>query len=137
MTRTYSEMLRYPSWEERFNYLKLHGTVASETFGNDRWMNQRFYHSKEWNAVRNRIILRDNGCDLGFPGYEIKGKVYIHHINPLHAGDLVEMNNCVFDPENLICVSYETHQAIHFGSLDYCKNRNVVERRPNDTCPWR
>jgi len=137
MKRTYTELIRYSSWEERFNYLKLHGSVAGETFGANRYLNQKFYHSKEWQNVRRTIILRDNGCDLGFPGCEIQGKVYIHHINPICYEDLAALNSSVFDPENLICVSYETHNAIHYGGDEYLRLRAVCERSPDDTCPWR
>jgi len=137
MKLRYSELIRYPSWEERFNYLKLHGSVAGETFGVNRYLNQQFYHSRVWQDLRNKIILRDNGCDLGFPGYEIQGRVYIHHINPLEVEDLAVRSDLVLDPENLICVSYETHNAIHYGSLDYAKSKQIIERTPNDACPWR
>jgi len=137
MIRTYTEMLRYPTWEERFNYLKLHGVVANETFGIHRYLNQKLYRSMEWKQLRNQIIFRDNGCDLAARGYEIQGKILIHHMNPITFDDLDNMNPCVFDPENLISVSYETHNAIHYGSLEYAKGQQPVERTPNDTCPWR
>lgn len=139
MKKTYSELIRLPSWEERFNYAKLHGAVAGETFGANRYLNQRFYQSKEWKRLKNEIILRDNGCDLGFPGYEIKGKIIVHHLTPIVLNDLLlnGSTDILLDPENLICVSYETHNAIHYGSSDYIKSRQYVERKPNDTCPWK
>jgi len=137
MIRTYTELMHYPSWEERFNYLKLHGSVAGETFGANRYLNQQFYRSREWQDLRTKIILRDNGCDLGFPGYEIQGRVLIHHLNPITLEDLAVLNDCVLDPENLICVSYDTHNAIHYGNADYVSFQKVVDRRPNDTCPWK
>lgn len=137
MIRTYTELIRYSSWEERFNYLRLHGVVTGETFGVSRYLNQSFYHSKEWQHIRDQVILRDNGCDLGIPNYEIKGKIYIHHMNPLTAEDLLNMTDSVFDLNNLICVSYETHNAIHYGSDEYIRSRQYVERTPNDTCPWK
>jgi len=137
MRRTYSELIRYATFDERFNYLKLHGHVAGETFGADRYLNQKFYHSKEWKELRQKIILRDNGCDLGFPGYEIHGNIYVHHINPLTIDDLSVLFTMACDPENLICVSYETHNAIHYGTEEYLKAKNIADRTPNDTCPWR
>jgi len=137
--RTYTELIRLSSWEDRFNYVKLHGTVAGETFGANRYLNQRFYQSREWRALKNKIILRDNGCDLGFPGYEIQGKIIVHHLEPVTVDDLTmnDLPNFLLDPGNLICVSYETHNAIHYGSNDYIKSRELVERKPYDTCPWR
>lgn len=139
MKKSYSELIRLSSWEERFNYAKLHGTVAGETFGANRYLNQRFYQSDEWKRIKNQIILRDNGCDLGFPGYEVKGKIIVHHLTPIVLDDFFTTGSydCLLDPENLICVSYETHNAIHYGSDDYIKSREYIERKPNDTCPWR
>jgi len=138
-SRTYTELIRLSSWEDRFNYAKLYGVVAGETFGANRYLNQRFYQSKEWRQLKTKIILRDNGCDLGFPGYEIQGKIIVHHLEPVTVDDLTmnDLPNFLLDPENLICVSYETHNAIHYGSNDYIKSREFVERKPYDTCPWR
>lgn len=137
MKKTYTELCRLPTWEQRFEYLKLHGSVGGETFGADRYLNQAFYHSKEWHDLRRKIILRDNGCDLGFPGYEIAGKIYIHHMNPIEPTSIISNSDAIFDPENLICVSYDTHNAIHYGDIAYRDRNKLTERKPNDTCPWR
>lgn len=134
--RTYSHLLSLPTFEERFEYLKLGGTVGSDTFGSYRYLNQGFYHSSEWRSIRNSIILRDNGCDLGCEDRPIQGKVIIHHINPIEEFDLVHMDEAVLDPENLICVSMLTHNAIHYGDIDLLP-QNPIERTPGDTCPWK
>ena len=135
-TRSYSELILLPTFEERFEYLRLDGVVGEDTFGFDRYMNQQFYHSQEWKRIRDHIIIRDNGCDLGIPGYYIKGHLYIHHMNPISAQDLLRHSAISVNPEYLICVSMDTHNAIHYG--DASKLRwDPVERRPNDTCPWK
>lgn len=134
--KTYSELITIPTYEERFQYLQLKGAVGKDTFGYDRYLNQIFYNSPEWKRLRNQIIIRDNGCDLGCEGYEIYGRVLIHHLNPITVEDVVSRNPIVFDPENLICVSHNTHNAIHYGD-ESLLILAPVERTKNDTCPWR
>lgn len=134
--KTYSELINLDSFEKRFNYLNLAGTIGDETFGYNRIFNQQLYHSSEWRRVRNGIILRDNACDLGVSGYEIHGRIYIHHINPIALSDITNGSDALFDPENLICVSKQTHDAIHYGSIDTLP-KIPIERTPGDTCPWR
>ena len=135
MSRTYSELVSLPSFEERFRYLSLRGTVGRPTFGTERWMNQQFYKSREWRTLRNHIIVRDNACDLGIPGYEIGGPVYIHHLNPMEVDDIVQGNDEILDPEFLISVTHQTHNAIHYGDENLVP-RQLVERFPNDHAPW-
>ena len=135
MTRTYTELMRIPTFEERFEYLKLSGRVAKETFGFDRWLNQVFYRSPQWRQLRNQIIIRDNGCDLGIPGREIYDKIYVHHMNPLLKDDIVNKTEYLTNPEYLICVSHMTHEAIHYGDANLLM-RDPVERKPGDTILW-
>lgn len=135
--RTYTELIKIPTFEERFEYLKLKGNVGTETFGYDRYLNQNFYKSSLWRSIRNQVILRDMGCDLGCEGYEIYGKVIIHHMNPITADDIEESSVYLMNPEYLICVSHDTHQAIHYGDRNLLQERTFVERTPNDTCPWK
>lgn len=134
--RTYSELIRLPTFEERFRYLKLDGLVGKDTFGFDRYLNQEFYRSKEWKEVRDFVIVRDNGCDLGMDGYEIVGRIYIHHMNPITVNDIVHSSDFLLNPDYLICVSHNTHNAVHYGDEDLLVTV-PVERRKNDTCPWR
>ena len=134
--RTYSELITFPTFKERFDYLKLDGTVGADTFGFDRYMNQQFYRSYEWKKVRDQVIVRDNGCDLGVSGYFIRGQVYIHHLNPISPQDLYSRSQILLDPEYLVCVSHATHNAIHYGDASQLQ-RDPVVRRPNDTCPWK
>lgn len=134
--KTYSELVRLPTFEERFEYLKLKGSVGKDTFGHDRYLNQVFYTSQEWRRLRDEIIIRDNGCDLGIEGREIGGKIYIHHLNPLGANDILTHSEYLVNPEYLICVSFETHNAIHYGDINLLP-RDPIERKRNDTCPWR
>lgn len=134
--KTYSELIRFPTFKERFEYLKLRGSVGKDTFGHDRYLNQVFYTSKEWRRLRDEIIIRDNGCDLGIDGREIRGKIYIHHLNPLGENDILDRSEYLMRPEYLICVSFETHNAIHYGDINLLP-RDPIERKPNDTCPWR
>jgi hypothetical protein len=134
--KTYSELIRLPTFEDRFEYLKLKGSVGKDTFGHDRYLNQVFYSSMEWRRLRDEIIIRDNGCDLGIEGREIGGKVYIHHLNPLGANDILTHSEYLVNPEYLICVSFETHNAIHYGDINLLP-RDPIERKRNDTCPWR
>ena len=134
--RTYSQLIRLPTFEDRFEYLKLKGSVGRDTFGHDRYLNQTFYSSMEWRRLRDEIIIRDNGCDLGIEGRQIGGKVYIHHLNPLGVNDILTHSEYLVNPEYLICVSFETHNAIHYGDINLLP-RDPIERKRNDTCPWR
>lgn len=134
--KTYSELILLPTFEERFEYLKLKGSVGKDTFGHDRYLNQVFYTSQEWRRLRDEIIIRDNGCDLGIKGREIGGKIYIHHLNPLGVNDILTHSEYLVNPEYLICVSFETHNAIHYGDINLLP-RDPIERKRNDTCPWR
>lgn len=134
--RCYSELIEIPTFEERFRYLQLNGSVGQDTFGFDRYMNQAFYQSREWKRVRDFVILRDNGCDLGVDGYTIYGKVLIHHMNPITVKDIATVSNFLMNPEYLICVSHTTHNAIHYGDENLISKGPVI-RTPNDTCPWR
>lgn len=134
--KTYSELIRYKTFMERFEYLKLSGQVSEETFGLERHLNQTLYRSPEWKKVRRDILIRDNGCDLGIEGREIFNQPIIHHINPITINDILERNECLFDPENLITVSKMTHNAIHYGDSNLMR-MDIQERRPNDTCPWK
>jgi len=135
MIRTYTELKRLTTFEERFRYLSLSGRVGDRTFGPDRYLNQMFYTSREWRQLRYRIIARDNGCDLGFPGFDIYKGLYIHHMNPMAVRDIVEGNLDILEPEFLICVSQTTHNAIHYGDRQFTP-RVLVERRPGDTKLW-
>lgn len=135
-TKRYSELSTIPTYEERFKYLQLKGAVGNDTFGYDRYLNQILYNSPEWKRLRNQIIIRDNGRDLGCEGYEIYGRILIHHMNPITVEDIVSRDPIVFDPENLICVSHNTHNAIHYGDENLLIMA-PVERTKNDTCPWR
>lgn len=135
--KTYSELITIPSFEERFRYLKLDGKVGEDTFGFDRYLNQAFYQrDKEWRSIRDFVIIRDNGCDLGIDGREIFGKVIIHHINPITKDDILLRTKRLLDPENLISTIDSTHKAIHYGDENLLM-KNPIERRKNDTCPWR
>ena len=134
--RTYSELIRLPTFEERFRYLKLDGLAGKDTFGFDRYLNQEFYRSKEWKEVRDFVIVRDNGCDLGMDGYEIAGRIYIHHMNPITVNDIVHSSDFLLNPDYLVCVSHNTHNAVHYGDEDLLVTA-PVERRKNDTCPWK
>ena len=134
--RTYRELIALPTFEERFRYLQLSGSVGKETFGFERYLNQRFYSSAEWKRIRREVILRDNGCDLGIPDRVIYGKVYIHHMNPVSREDILLQSELLLNPEYLICVSHETHNAIHYGDENLLV-KVPPERKPNDTCPWK
>lgn len=134
--KRYSELITLPTFEERFKYLKLDGVVGTDTFGFDRYLNQSFYKSKIWKSIRDRIIVRDDGCDLGVPDRRIPGRIYIHHLNPVTAKDIIDMTDYLTSPEYLICVSHTTHNAIHYGDESLLM-LNPIERKPNDTCPWR
>lgn len=134
--RTYSEMIALPTFEERFKYLQLNGTVAKDTFGFDRYINQNFYRSKEWKRVRDFVILRDNGCDLAAEDYVIHGKIIIHHMNPITVKDISDVTGYLMNPEYLISTTHSTHNAIHYGDESLLMML-PTERRKNDTCPWR
>lgn len=134
--KSYSELIRIPSFEERFQYLRINGIVGEETFGCDRYLNQIFYKSEEWKRIRRRVIIRDNGCDLAWDEYEIKGIIIIHHINPITKEDILDRSSKLFDLENLICTSVNTHKAIHYGNEEMLPKK-IVERTMNDTCPWK
>lgn len=137
--RTYTELISLPTYEERFKYLSIGGRVGSATFGKERYLNQVLYNSSEWRRFRLKIIARDEGCDLAHPDYLIgdRSKIMIHHINPLTVEDLINRDPKIFDPENVITTVFNTHQAIHYGDERFLKARQLVVRKPNDTCPWR
>lgn len=134
--KTYSELITIPTFEERFQYLQLKGSVGKDTFGYDRYLNQVLYRSPEWKRLRNQIIIRDAGCDLACDGYDVYGKVLIHHLNPITVEDVLARSRKVFDPDNLVCVSHNTHNAIHYGDVDLLVTGPII-RTKNDTCPWR
>lgn len=134
--RCYRELQKLKTFEERFQYLKLSGIVGESTFGFDRYLNQMLYNSKRWKKTRDKIIIRDNACDLGVNDYEMHGKIFIHHMNPISLDDFEIDNDLLYDPEFLICTSFDTHNAIHYGDESLLP-KLPVERRPNDTCPWR
>lgn len=136
MKKTYKELSRLKTIEERFEYLKMGARVGEETFGFDRYLNQIFYNSPEWRKTRRGVIIRDEGCDLGVKGYEIPRIIIVHHINPITEQDILDRNPIVFDPENLICASERTHKGIHFGDKNLLP-QEYVERREGDTCPWK
>ena len=134
--KTYSELITIPTFEERYEYLRLNGRVGEETFGFDRYLNQVFYKSKEWRSIRDYVIARDNGCDLGMEGYEIFGQILIHHMNPITKEDILERKDVLLNPEYLITTVKNTHDAIHYGDESLLVTA-PIERRKNDTCPWR
>lgn len=134
--KTYSELITLPTFEERFCYLKLDGSVGRSTFGYDRYLNQQFYTSQEWKSIRDFVIIRDNGCDMALDGYELRSRIYIHHMNPILSKDVIHRTDFLTDPEYLVCVSFATHNAIHYCDESILKTR-PVERKQNDMCPWR
>lgn len=135
--KTYSELITLPTFEERFQYLQLKGVVGRETFGYDRFINQYLYQrSQRWKSVRNEVIIRDMGCDLGMEGYEIHGRILVHHMNPITMEDILEENEDIFNPEFLISTTHNTHNAIHYGD-ERLLFTAPIERSLNDTCPWR
>jgi len=134
--KTYSELIRLPTFEQRFEYLKLRGKVGLDTFGFDRYIREKFLRSYEWKRARDQVIIRDNGCDLGIQDRGIFGEIFIHHMNPLSPDDIIHGTDFLLNPEYLICTSFNTHNAIHYGSKDNLVLEPVV-RRPNDTCPWK
>ena len=135
--KTYSELIALPTFEERFRYLKLTGTVGTETFGFLRPINQAFYHSKLWLSFKDRIMVRDCGCDLAVAGHEIYGSIVIHHLNPITYEDIVAGDPCLTDPENAVCTTLATHNAIHYGDDKGAVDTVPVARSPHDTCPWK
>lgn len=137
MIRTYSELCKIKTFEGRFRYLKLDGLVGKETFGFDRYLNQIFYNSPEYRKIRQEVILRDNGCDLAFKNYEIAGKIFVHHMNPISKEDILERSDFALNPEYLVCVSHLTHNAIHYGDETLLPKTELIERKPNDQAPWR
>jgi hypothetical protein len=136
MIRTYSELSQLETFEERFKYLKLDGIVGKETFGFNRYLNQTFYHLQEWKSARDFVIIRDCGCDLGLEGYDIYGKILIHHMNPITVDDIKHKTKFLLDPEYLVCTANDTHNAIHYGDEGLLLI-DPIERTKNDTIPWR
>lgn len=134
--KTYSELLTFDSFGDRLKYLATKSKVGDSTFGEDRYLNQILYHDPEWRRIRYRAISRDQGCDLAHPDFPIHDRIYIHHINPITADDILNRSAKIFDLENLICVSFDTHQMIHYGVSDL-QNKSPVVRTANDTCPWK
>lgn len=135
--KSYSELKQLSSFVERFKYLEMRGRIGIESFGFDRYLNQTFYKSNEWKKIRDKVILRDNGMDLGVEGYPINGRIIIHHINLITVEDVLNRNPDIFNLDYLICCSHQTHNAIHYGNDDYVNRYKVVERKSNDTIPWR
>lgn len=135
--KTYSDLLKFNTLKERFEYLKIPGEIGKRTFGADRYLNQLFYHSPEWKKFRRDIVIRDDGNNMGLIGCPINGMILIHHINPISIEDIKHKNlDSLLNPENAVCVSFMTHQAIHYGDFSLIDSR-IVERRPYDTCPWK
>lgn len=135
-SRTYSELITIPTFEERFKYLRLDGSVGEQTFGFDRYINQVFYQSYEWKKIRDAVIIRDNGCDLGVEGHDIRGKILIHHMNPISLKDIETRSDFLLNPEYLISTMHITHNAIHYGDENLLP-KGPIERKKYDTCPWR
>ena len=136
MIRRYTDLIQYDSFVERYRYLKLNGQVGIDTFGLDRYLNQTLYRSYKWRKVRNQIIMRDNGCDLGMDGFDIFGKIIVHHMNPLTLEQIEDDSDDIYNPEFLICVSHITHNAIHYGDENLLPQL-PIERTANDTCLWK
>ena len=137
MRLSYRELQHISTLRERFEYLRLGGLVGESTFGSHRYLNQGFYTSSEWRKIRNEVIVRDQGCEMGLYPYEIVGRVYIHHINPITIDDLLNATDELMSLDNLVCVSYDMHQAIHYGDYEILGRYELEERRANDTCPWK
>lgn len=136
MIKTYSELIQLKTLEDRYRYLRIGGRVGEETFGFDRWMNQVFYKDPRWRDIRDEVITRDNGCDLGLEGYDIHGKIFVHHMNPVTKDDILHNFDSLLNPEFLISTSKRTHDAIHYGNEDLLPQSPIVRTR-NDTCPWK
>ena len=136
MIKSYSQLIKLSTFEERFNYLSLDGQVGVETYGFDRWINQQFYKSREWKQIRNLVIVRDSGCDLGILGRDIRDRIIVHHMNPILVKDIEKSTSILLDPEYLICTTERTHNAIHYGDKSLLLTM-PPERKKNDTCPWK
>lgn len=136
MQRTYTELIQLPTFKERYEYLRLGGIVGQDTFGFDRYLNQKFYHSPEWKRIRRDVIIRDEGRDLAMEGYELQNNIFVHHMNPIVPDDLINVPEWILNPEFLVCVSKQTHDAIHFGDASLLP-KLPIERTPNDMCPWK
>lgn len=136
MMRSYNELKSLKTFDERFEYLKLSGVIGESTFGYDRYLNQILYRSKKWKKVRDEIIIRDDGCDLGIDGFTIFGKIIVHHMNPVSLDDLESENEDIFNPNFLICTSFQTHNAIHYGDESFLEQNKITERSPGDTILW-
>lgn len=136
MTRTYEELIRLPSFKDRFEYCDLTGVVGADTFGGSRWLNQVLYSSGEWEAFRREVIIRDKGCEFALPGFDIYKYGTIHHLNPITKADVINRRPCVFDLNNVVLVGSDTHRFIHYGR-GRAPQKEPLVRRPNDTCPWR
>lgn len=137
MIRSYSELSKLKTFKERYEYLRLEdGHVGKDTFGYDRYLNQQFYKTSEWKRLRDQLIFRDNGCDLGIEGHEIHGRIIVHHLNPITKNDILNFNECLMNPENLICTTHNTHNAIHYGDSSLLIT-DPIERSKNDMCPWK
>lgn len=136
MIRSYSELIKFQTYEDRFKYLKLDGAVGKETFGFDRYLNQVFYRSQKWKRLRDHVIVRDNGCDLGIEGYKIHSRIIIHHMNPITVEDIERESEFLLDPEFLISTVHNTHNAIHYGD-ESILTLKPIERTKYDTCPWK
>lgn len=136
MERCYTELIQIPTFEERYEYLRLGGRVGEDTFGFDRYLNQKFYQSPEWKRVRRDVIIRDEGRDLAMKGHELYGNIFVHHMNPITSKDLFDVADWIMNPEFLVCVSKRTHDAIHYGDKSLLPQL-PVERTPNDMCPWK
>lgn len=134
-TKCYSDLVKIPDFYDRIKYLQTNSHIGDQTFGGHRYLNQILYQSCEWRKIRREVIIRDRGCDLGHEDYPIRGKIYVHHINTITIEDILQRRPCVFDPENLISASNQTHNAIHYGQD--IRRDEIATRRPNDTCPWR
>lgn len=137
MSRRFSEVIAIPTFQERIEYLKLDGIVGADTFGWNRYLNQTLYRSSEWRKFRREVILRDNGCDLAHSDYPVSGRyIIIHHLNPITVEDIINRSPVIFDLENVICVSHQTHNIIHYGDTSQIP-KGIIERTPNDMCPWK
>ena len=136
MKKSYSELILLPTFEERFKYCSIPGSVGIETFGGSRWLNQMFYMSLEWKSFVREIAIRDKGCEFALPGFEVYKYGTVHHLNPITKEDILNRNDCILDPENAVFVSRETHRFLHYGSNQPPIKEPVI-RKPNDTCPWR
>ena len=134
--KSYQELMKFESFGDRLKYLSTKQKVGDSTFGEDRELNQILYHDPEWKRIRNYVISRDRGCDLAHSDFPIYDRVYVHHINPITAQDIINRSTKLFDLDNLILVSFDTHQMIHYGVSDL-QNRTPVVRTKNDTCPWK